>query len=241
MSYIVIVFIVGLLILVHELGHFLAARWTKIPVARFSIGFGPSILKIQGTQTLYTVSLIPIGGYIIPRLDDQNAFFSIPVWRRAIFALGGPAANILLSWLLFVVLSVVMTGLSLSSLLIEPVSTTCAYLGHILQAIPSVISTPEHLSGIVGIVVQGGKYAGLNSAKLLHFASVLGLNLAILNLMPIPALDGGKLFLCFLEKLTPRTTRWHLALTAAGWLLLIGVIAYATFLDVGKLVGKAVA
>lgn len=59
----VVVFL-GLVILVHELGHFLAARWCGVLVERFSIGFGPVLFAIKGKETEYAISLIPLGGYV---------------------------------------------------------------------------------------------------------------------------------------------------------------------------------
>lgn len=59
-----VVIFLGLVILVHELGHFLAARWCGVLVERFSIGFGPVLLAIKGKETEYALSLIPLGGYV---------------------------------------------------------------------------------------------------------------------------------------------------------------------------------
>jgi len=59
MSYLLVTLLVGLLILVHELGHFLAARWSGMPVARFSIGFGPKLWGWKRGQTEYWIAAIP--------------------------------------------------------------------------------------------------------------------------------------------------------------------------------------
>ena len=82
MNYLIIILLIGLLILVHELGHFLAARWVKIPVARFSIGFGPKLWGYKKGNTEYWLSLIPIGGYVLPEIEDETEFFKIPVYKR---------------------------------------------------------------------------------------------------------------------------------------------------------------
>src|SRR4030095_11076442 len=58
------VIVIGILILVHELGHFLVARWTGVGVERFSIGFGPVLLRGRGEETEYCLSAIPMGGYV---------------------------------------------------------------------------------------------------------------------------------------------------------------------------------
>ena len=59
-----IVFLLGFLIFIHEGGHFLAARLSKVKVEEFSIGFGPKIFKKKGKETEYSLSLIPFGGYV---------------------------------------------------------------------------------------------------------------------------------------------------------------------------------
>ena len=56
----------GVLIAIHEFGHFLACRLSKVKVEKFSIGFGPELFKIQGKETLYTVSILPLGGFVKP-------------------------------------------------------------------------------------------------------------------------------------------------------------------------------
>ena len=58
------ILLLGLLIFVHELGHFLVARWCGVTVEIFSLGFGPKIFKYQRGETLYCISLLPLGGYV---------------------------------------------------------------------------------------------------------------------------------------------------------------------------------
>ncbi|MCL6558986.1 MAG: site-2 protease family protein [Firmicutes bacterium] len=94
----------------------------------------------------------------------------------------------------------------------------------------------EQLSGVVGIVVQGGQFVGADVLKALYFSILLSLNLAVFNLLPIPALDGGKIILYLLEKAHPKLLRLHIPLAVAGWVLLIGLMVYATVLDIGRIV-----
>ena len=58
------VIVIGILILIHELGHFFVARWCGVGVERFSIGFGPVLLRWRGKETEYVLSAIPMGGYV---------------------------------------------------------------------------------------------------------------------------------------------------------------------------------
>ena len=57
-------FVLGVLVFIHELGHFLLARWNGVRVITFSLGFGPKILKVQRGDTEYCISIIPLGGYV---------------------------------------------------------------------------------------------------------------------------------------------------------------------------------
>jgi len=63
---------------------------------------------------------------------------------------------------------------------------------------------------------------------------MLSLNLAILNLLPLPPLDGGKIVLCLLEKVHPQLARLHFPLAIFGWLCLLGLMGYTTVLDIAR-------
>src|ERR1041384_8296894 len=94
MSYVAVAIVIGLIIAMHEYGHLLAAKLCRIPVRRFSIGFGPKLFGFKLAETSYWFSLIPLGGYVLPALDDTN-FRQLPAHKRITFALGGPIANII--------------------------------------------------------------------------------------------------------------------------------------------------
>jgi len=106
-------FVLGVLIFVHELGHFLAARRIGVRVLTFSLGFGPKILKIKRGDTEYCVSAIPLGGYVKmagespedPRSGAPDEFMSKSKWERFQVLIMGPLMNILLA---VVVLAVVL-------------------------------------------------------------------------------------------------------------------------------------
>ena len=95
----------GVLIFVHELGHFLAARRHGVRVLTFSLGFGPKILKVTRGDTEYCVSAIPLGGYVKmagenpedPRSGQPDEFLSKTKWQRFQILFAGPAMNILLA------------------------------------------------------------------------------------------------------------------------------------------------
>ena len=98
-----------LVIFVHELGHYAAARACGVAVDSFSIGFGKVLLKKELWGTEWRLSLIPFGGYIKPRgendydniKNDSQSFWSASPWRRAFIAVMGPVFNLLLPWPLY--------------------------------------------------------------------------------------------------------------------------------------------
>lgn len=95
--------LLGLLIFVHELGHFLVAKLFKVRVEVFSLGFGKKILQIKRGETTYCLSLIPLGGYVkmygddpsadVPETEKQRAFLHKPVSQRIWIVLAGPLMN----------------------------------------------------------------------------------------------------------------------------------------------------
>ena len=98
-------FVLGVLVFVHELGHFLAARRLGVRVLTFSLGFGPKLLKVRRGDTEYCVSVIPLGGYVKmagenpddPRTGRPDEFLSKTKWERFQILIMGPAMNIVLA------------------------------------------------------------------------------------------------------------------------------------------------
>ncbi len=106
-----LVVLLGLLIFVHELGHFLVAKYFKVRVEVFSLGFGPKLLKFKRGETVYALSAIPLGGYVKMFGDDPTAtidsdqqaysFTHKPVNQRIAVVLAGPIMNFLFAILIF--------------------------------------------------------------------------------------------------------------------------------------------
>ncbi len=107
---IVIILIFNVIIMIHELGHFLMCRWTGIAVSEFSIGMGPCIFKKQRGETQYSIRCLPIGGYCMMLgedeevNDDERAFSNKPIWARIAVVVGGPLFNFVLAFFASVVL-----------------------------------------------------------------------------------------------------------------------------------------
>ncbi len=107
----IIAFIVifGSVVLLHELGHFLVAKWNDIEVREFMIGFGPKLLKFQGKETEYSIRAIPLGGAVVmtgeEEFDDSpRSFTNKAIWRRLLVLGAGPFMNFVLSIVLFFIL-----------------------------------------------------------------------------------------------------------------------------------------
>ena len=96
------IFVLGVLITVHEFGHYISARLMKMNVYEFAIGMGPKIYSRQGKHTLFSLRAIPMGGYCLydkeeTLLSGSSEFNTHPVWKRMIAIFSGPAMNALLA------------------------------------------------------------------------------------------------------------------------------------------------
>ncbi|HET9703378.1 MAG TPA: RIP metalloprotease RseP [Vicinamibacterales bacterium] len=119
-------FVLGVLVFIHELGHFLLCRWNGVRVITFSLGFGPKIFKVQRGDTEYCISVIPLGGYVKmagENPDDgptgrDDEFLSKSKWQRFQILIAGPAMNVILAVVLLAV--VLMQGATMLAYLDRP-------------------------------------------------------------------------------------------------------------------------
>jgi regulator of sigma E protease len=94
----------GVLVTVHEAGHFFAAKWAGVKVLKFSIGFGPPLFRFRRGETEYQVAALPLGGFVamagqhpgedVAEEDAARTFLGAPWWKRVIISSAGPAANL---------------------------------------------------------------------------------------------------------------------------------------------------
>jgi regulator of sigma E protease len=97
--------VLGIIIVIHELGHFLVAKFFKIKVETFSVGFGPRLIGFRRGETDYRISAFPLGGYVKMAGETpsdtitgaENEFLSKPKWQRFLVAAAGPAMNVILA------------------------------------------------------------------------------------------------------------------------------------------------
>ena len=336
--------VLAVLILVHEFGHFIAARSQGIYVNRFSLGFGPVIWKYQGAQTEYAIRAFPLGGFVgfpdddpesdIPA-NDPNLLRNRPILDRAIVISAGVIANLIFAYFLLVT-QVGFVGIPQPSqpqpgVLIQQlapnVSSVAAKAGiqkgdvilaanqrqfgasqQELEALREIIKTnpdkpiqleiarddqklsltvvPEakangegsigiglapnvklerrpvsnpveafktgakefqrivsltflgfgqlitnfgetanQVAGPVRIVEIGANIAQNDTASLFFFAALISINLAVINILPLPALDGGQLAFLLIEGLRgkPLPNRVQEGVMQTGLVILLGL------------------
>jgi regulator of sigma E protease len=161
----------------------------------------------------------------------------IPVHKRILFSLGGPVANLVLILPLMGLYNTLSAGFTPAGAFLEPVRQTALLVSMIIGSLSSLFTKPGSISGIVGIMHEGGTFIGGDALHALRLAFILSANLAVFNLLPLPVLDGGKILLCLLEKINYRLRKIYVPVMVAGWLLIIGLMVYATVLDAGRLMG----
>ena len=101
--------ILGFIVTIHELGHFIVGRLCGIGVVEFSVGFGPKIFGFRRKDTLYSLRAIPLGGYCKFVGEDEenpapNAMNNASVWKRMLTVFAGPAMNFILAFVFCVIL-----------------------------------------------------------------------------------------------------------------------------------------
>ena len=142
-----IIFVFGSMVMIHELGHYMVAKWIGVKVIEFSFGFGPKIVGYQGKETLYALRIIPLGGFVklhgmdaeidengqsvIAPLNDVKSFMNKPIWQRIAVIAAGPIMNFVLAIILFV---------GVFAYLGIPTQGTSNQIGSLVQGKPAAIS-----------------------------------------------------------------------------------------------------
>src|SRR5205085_6106850 len=158
MSYLLAFLGFAALIILHEFGHFVAAKAVGMRVERFSLFFGPMLFKVRRGETEYGVASIPLGGYVritgmnphesIPPEVVPRAYYSQPVWKRVVVILAGPAVNLLLAfvivWVLFVANGQTVASKQISVVQAKPAQGTLR-AGDQLVSVDGVSGTPDAL------------------------------------------------------------------------------------------------
>lgn len=319
------------LVFVHELGHFIAAKSFGIRVNKFALGMGPVLLKKQKGDTEYSLRLFPIGGFCAmegedEESDDERAFNNKNGWQKTAVVCAGSFMNLVLAIILMIIvmfyigsatttLDQVVAGspamaaglqsgdeiialdgksvdkwneitgfltgskektvtltikrdgkeLDLVSAFTKsedgrqtigimpklernPATAvgdgfTATYnmgkmmLNVIRQLFTGEVSVKE-LSGPVGIVYMTGETVKAGFVNFIYFMALLSLNLAIINMLPLPALDGGRLLFIIARKITGKaiTDDMEGKIHFIGIMLLFGLMIYVTWNDITRFI-----
>ena len=114
MGIIIALLIFGLIVTVHEFGHFICAKLSNIKVMEFSIGMGPKLLQKRKGETAYSLRALPVGGYCAMAgedeiTDDERGFRSAKLWKRMIVLVAGAAMNFILGFVLLIIMVCMMS------------------------------------------------------------------------------------------------------------------------------------
>ncbi|MCX7905642.1 MAG: site-2 protease family protein, partial [Elusimicrobiales bacterium] len=152
-SIIGVIFTFGIIVFIHEFGHFLMCRLLGVHVEEFSFGFGKILYQKNKNNTLYSIRLIPLGGYVKPKGEDINEFkgesdeyFSKKWYERIMIVLAGPIMNYLLSFFIF--WGVIYT-------VGKPLPSSSTVIGDLAEGFPA------HLAGMK----QGDKIVAIDGIK----------------------------------------------------------------------------
>jgi membrane-associated protease RseP (regulator of RpoE activity) len=256
---IVFAFVISILVVVHELGHHLMAKWFGVPVDVFSVGFGPKLFAIRRGGTEYRVSAIPFGGYVkmagtSPRGESvPNGFDSKTRWQRFLILLAGPVMNIGFALALAIVglwVGIEVPAQSGSGTVIyraEPIDAILLGGRAIAGSSAEILSTIgglltgdislSHLIGPVGLAQIAGESSQLGWRAMLAAMAFISLNLGLCNLLPIPILDGGHMLMLLVEGIARRNVpfRARKALLGAGAAAMLLLLMTTFYYDLGRL------
>lgn len=342
------ILILSVIIIVHELGHLMAAKKFGVYCKEFSIGMGPIVWQKQKGETAWSIRALPIGGFVAMAgeegQDDDDEDLNIPFertingikpWKQILVMAAGAIMNILLAWVLFIGITAYQGAVSVPGkpiiasvqensiadksgmkagdeiiklsvknhsttpekfddvvefLQYYPGETTFTILRdgkemslkftptyvkdenrymigvvqqnevkkiNIIEAIPygtdkmvssvtSILETlgklvqgigVKNLSGPVGIYQVTSQITQDGLLSTLALVGLLSVNVGIFNLLPIPILDGGRIFIILIETLIGRklNERVQTAIMMAGLLMIVGIMVFATWNDIARL------
>ena len=232
-----IAFLLGFLIFIHELGHFLVAKLFKVKIKQFAIGFGPTIWKKQGKETAYELKLIPMGGFVNmlgeeEPVEDERAYNKKSIPQKIAILLAGGTVNIIFGLLVCIIIASSILGLK------NGIRFTGEFLGATFQGIGELFTgriKADQLVGVVGISDMVVETNGLRD--FLYLMAVISVSLGITNLLPFPPLDGGKIFLLLIEAIRkkPLKQKTEIGIQMAGFVLLIGLSIFVTYNDIVRI------
>ena len=262
MGFLLVIVALGMIIAVHEYGHFLFARMFGVGVDKFSVGFGPVILSKKFGETEYVLSAIPLGGFVkmvgefnnAQESKDPRSYNSKSRWQRIVILLAGPGFNFIFG-LLLVFLSFSFFGIRTPSGIVATkdvritvaasvnysVAMTKAIASGLSEMVTGQVKISESVGGPISIVKIGSEVKENSGwAGLLLFAAFINFNLGLLNLLPIPVLDGGSITILLIESVMRRSLSQQVRNIAvyAGLAILLSLMLFAILNDLARLLIK---
>jgi len=236
-----------LIVVVHELGHFIAARKAGIKVYEFSIGFpfSPRVITLfRHKETEFTVRLLPLGGFVSFSQEggeEDTALFEASNRKRALVLSAGSLFNIIFAFIVFIPVFVIAKHLNLIDAITLSANTAWEILSGTIMFVLNIFTghgTMEGLSGPVGIAAMAGQAASKGILNIFYFIGVLSMSLGIMNLLPLPALDGGHLVMLLIESVRkkPISPKAYQVATVIGLTLFFVLTVAMTYNDVAKLI-----
>jgi regulator of sigma E protease len=254
----VFAFVITVLVVVHELGHYLIARKFRVPVEIFSVGFGPKLLAVRRGETEYRLSAIPFGGYVKMAGGFEHAgettpdgFDSKTPMQRFLILLGGPAMNVAFALVLAIV--GLWVGVEVptqnGTILYRPGFVDAFLIGGravsdssaaIILTIAGLFTGDISLNaliGPIGLAQITGQSAELGWRSVLAATAFISLNLGLCNLIPLPILDGGHMLMALAEGIARRRVpyRARKAMLRAGAFALLLLLMTTFYNDLGRL------
>lgn len=234
-------------VLVHELGHFVAARKAGVKVYEFSIGFpfSPKILTLfRHKETEFTLRLLPLGGFVSFSKDGDEAakeLFETSYFKRASIMLAGSLLNIAFAFLIFIPVFIMGKHLPFIDAILLSAKTLWAILSGTVLFLSNLLSgggSMEGLAGPIGIASMAGQAASKGILNLIYFTGILSVSLGLMNLFPLPALDGGQLFMLFIESIRrrPLSVRTYQIVNLLGLSIFVILTVLVTYKDIVRLI-----
>lgn len=232
------IIMLGVLVVIHEGGHFFVAKLCKIKVNEFSVGFGKKLWSKKKGETTYSIRMIPLGGYVSMEGEDEyseeeGSFSKASFWKKILVVLAGPIVNIVFGLGCYFILVAVLYGFEAAAV------NTLGFAGALFDSIKIIFTggaNLDDLAGPVGIATIVTKTSGF--IDFVYILCVISLSLGVTNLLPIPPLDGGKLLIYIIEKLKrkPLKEDTSLKIQMAGFLFIIGLSLFVMYNDIAKLI-----
>lgn len=283
MGVLLTIILLGLIIFLHELGHFMTAKWFKMPVKEFSLGMGPKLISKKFGETVYSIRAFPLGGFVnisgmeekeiekdaiiveteeeINKIleenddaiiytqeeideinyDNENGFFTKSPLQRFIVLIAGVAMNFLSAFIVLFFVVAAMTKIAHDiGFLLQLKITWKLFLQIFYETLNGVKLlftghvAPKEMTGPVGLPkVVGQIYKSEGISVMKNIFALLSVNIGIMNLLPIPALDGGRILFVIPEFFGIKVNKKvENTVHMCGMILLIILMLFIMFNDI---------